>query len=529
MTTALFYSLAQQGSYLKKYQESRADRDDASYMREDLYEMLPVYQKIRDCLAGQETIKKRRDFYLPIPNPDDTSTKNITRYNSYLKRAIFCNFLSQTLLGLLGQCYIYDPDHSNPPDIMKPTFDRFDGDCNLIQFSKKTLGGMLAFARGGLLTDFPVSIGREITLADKMNGTVKPNTLFYEPEQIISYDDIEINGVKQKSYVSLVECYNATPDHFKPTPTMRIRVLRLKKYDNEYVVTVEIHEKNESGNFVLKEKPRIPTVENKPYNYIEDLFTFLGASENSDKIQIPQMSALADLNIGHYCNSADYENSCFVVGQPTLVIAGLSQTWYDENFKAGIKTGSHFNIPLEKDSEAYYLQTEANIMPREAMKDKEGQMLSLGAKMIQPANVVKTATEKTMDKSDESSLLTSTSGNCSAAIKKHMKLSYYMLTGKKEGAEYDKMDFKIRTESSLMNLTSTEQIALVASWNAGIISDDETREQFFRAGIATDRDFKPKKVQVSVSGNMPKKKTPGKSANGTTNMVTGKGFAGNKA
>lgn len=532
MTIAFFYSMAQEGSFLRKYINKRSDKNDASYMREDLWNMLPIYQKIRDCLRGQEAIKERRDYYLPIPNAHDKSDKNVKRYNAYLNRAIFSNFLAQTMLGLLGQCYIYDPDYSKPSDILKPTFDRFDGDCNVIQFSKKSLGGMLAFARGGLLTDYPVSIGREISLRDKMQGIVKPNTLFYEPEQITSYDDIEINGIKQKSYISLTECYNETPNQFKPTPKVRIRVLKLQKFGSEYAVTIEIHKKNSSGNFVQVGASIIPRVNNKPFNYIEDLFTFLGSSENSDKIQIPQTSALADLNIGHYCNSADYENSCFTVGQPTLVISGLTQSWYDDNLKDGVKTGSNSYIPLESNSEAYYLQTEPNSMPFEAMKYKESQMISLGAKLIQPSSVVKTATESTMDKSDESSLLTSTSGNCSEAMQKHLKLSYYMLTGKKEGKEYDDIKFKIRTESTLMNLTSVEQTALIQSWMANAISDDEMREQFFRAGIATDRKYVPKKVKpVVAASSSPKSgigKKPGKSANGTTNTTTGKGLAGNK-
>lgn len=520
MPVAYYYTIASQTLYNNKYKK-RSDKNDASYMREDLWNMLPIYQKIRDCLGGQEVIKSKKLQYLPKPNAADNSPDADKRYEVYLQKAIFCNFIGQTIAGLEGQCYIYNPD-TNTPDILQKTKDCIDGESNLIQFSKKTLNTMISFSRGGLFTDFPVSIGREITLADQKNGIVKPTTVLYEPEQIISHDFYEKFGNRKLSYVSLFEIYNATPEYFKPTLEERIRVLRMK---ND-VLQIEIHKKDKSGNFVLSGNPIIPKVNGVPYSSIEDVFTFLGCSENSAKIQMPQTSAICDLNLGHYINYADYESSCAANGQPTLILNGLTQQWYDKNFKDGVKTGAGAVIQLGVGGDGKYLQVAPNTMPFEAMKHKESQMISLGAKMVQPSSVVKTATESTMDKSEESSLLTSTSSNCSDAIEKHLKLSYYMLTGNKNNDEYNNIKFKIRTESALMNLTSVEQTALIASWMAGAISDDEMREQFYRAGIAFDRKFKPKKEKPETG--MKSKKTPGKDANGTVNTTTGKGFVGNK-
>ena len=524
MTVAYYYTVSAQTQFMNQYKK-RSEKNDASYMREDVWNVLPIYQKIRHCLGGQEVIKSFTLHYLPMPNANDNSVDAKKRYEVYLKKAIYCNFPAQTIAGLEGQCYIYEPDSWTAP-ILSKTVECIDGESNLIQFSKKVLNQILSFARGGLYTDFP-TIGREITLGDKMNGLVKPVTVLYQPEQIINHDFYENNGNRKLSIVSLFEIYNETPEHFKPTMNDRHRVLRMKNG----ILQIEIHKKNANGDYVLFGKPIIPMVNKVPFTSIEEVFTFLGSSENSPKIQVPQISAICDLTLGHYINYADYESSCAAVGQPTLVVNGLTEAWYNKIIKpeGGVKTGAGAVIKLEVGSDAKYLQVAPNTMPFEAMSKKESQIISLGGKMIQPSNVVKTATESTMDKSEESSILTSTSSNVSSGIEKHLKLSHYMLTGDKDSEEYKKTKFKIRTESALMNLTSVEQTALVASWNAGIISDKETREQFFRAGIAFESDFKPKKVVAPKLGTaMTKTKTPGKEANGTVNKATGKGLVGNK-
>src|SRR3546814_5656279 len=44
-----------------------------------------------DCLAGESSVKSRRELYLPIPRVDDDETENISRYRNYIQRAVFYN------------------------------------------------------------------------------------------------------------------------------------------------------------------------------------------------------------------------------------------------------------------------------------------------------------------------------------------------------------------------------------------------------------------------------------------------------
>ena len=58
------------------------------------------------------------------------------------------------------------------------------------------------------------------------------------------------------------------------------------------------------------------------------------------------MYDLAVLNIAHYRNSADYEESCFVTGQPTVWASGLTEAWVEDVLKGELRLGSFGGIPL---------------------------------------------------------------------------------------------------------------------------------------------------------------------------------------
>ena len=55
---------------------------------------------------------------------------------------------------------------------------------------------------------------------------------------------------------------------------------------------------------------------------------------------------MAALNLAHYRNSADYEDSVFFNGQPQPWMAGLTEEWRDWLKKEGIVIGSRVILPL---------------------------------------------------------------------------------------------------------------------------------------------------------------------------------------
>jgi hypothetical protein len=497
---------------LQYAQFASTNEDTVGFIHPELVRMYPRYKRIRDCLNGQDAIKEVGDFYLPRPNPTDTSPENRARYEAYLKRAVFYPVLKQTSQGLIGQCFFYNPI-VEIPDSLKGLKENTDGVSDLFQFTRKAHGTNVNFGRGGLLTDFQTNTPNNKSESDSSNPTIT----LYEPEMITNWKERIVNGKLVLSKVVLKEFYDTEENDFSLDIQCRYRVLKLDK-NNLYIQ--EIWEANDNGDYKIA-RTFTPTAGGNRLTKIP--FGFLGAESNSARICTPQMDSIATVNLSHFINSADYEESCYQNGQGTLVVSGLTDKWYKDVLKSKIRLGALGAIPLNQGADAKMLQINPNSMPIEAMRHKEDQMISLGAKLIQPSAIVKTATESTMEKSSENSILTCTSKNTSSGITDRLKDAYYFKTGKNKGEEYDKINFEILTESAIANMTPNEMMQVVESWIKGAITKREMRTQFRKAGIAFEDDSLIKDPVIEVQ-----QPQGGMKGTGTVNPASGRDFKGNE-
>ena len=211
------------------------------------------------------------------------------------------------------------------------------------------------------------------------------------------------------------------------------------------------------------------------------------------------MLDLSTMNIAHYRNSADYEESLFLVGQPTLVISGLSQEWANEFINGKVVLGSRSAISLPKDAKADMLQAHPNIMPKEGMEHKEQQMKALGAKLIEPNFSKVTATEVLMEAASESSILTSTANNVSAAYRKAIANAGQFL----EAMEPDSIVFQLNVDFSVSKMTAQERQQLMAEWQGGLITWKEARALLHEAGVASEDDATAKTQVETVEDTSP--------------------------
>jgi len=193
------------------------------------------------------------------------------------------------------------------------------------------------------------------------------------------------------------------------------------------------------------------------------------------------------LNIGHYRNSADYEESCFITGQPTPYFAGLTEEWNKDVLKGTIQLGSRGAVPLPEGGSAGLLQSTANIQPIEAMKHKEEQFLALGAKLLSTSGTQKTATESNINNVTETSLLSSLANNTSAAFTNAIKhaLQFVADTGQE-------IIFKVNTDFEISKMSTAERSQLLNEWMKGAISYTEYRNNLRSGKIAVLEDDKAK-------------------------------------
>jgi len=478
---------------------------NVKWVRPALKKMLVLYRTIQDCLDGEVQVKKRTTTYLPKPNAADISDANEARYTAYLFRAVFYNVTARTLRGLVGQVFMREPI-VKVPSTLDIVVANADGEgVTLIQSAQKSDAQVTSKGRAGLFTDYPVTKGI-VTKEELDKGDVRPTITRYDAENIINWRTKTRGAKTLYSLIVLQETYEVADDGFEVKEEPQYRVLKLGSVEDQEndespstdVYSVDIWRSNDKNGFSILET-YIPTdASGSPLNEIP--FDFIGAENNDSEIDNPPMYDLASLNIAHYRNSADYEESCYIVGQPTPWFSGLTEEWVNKVLNGVIPLGSRGAIPLPVGAEAGLLQAEPNTMPHEAMQHKERQMVALGAKLVEQREVERTATEAKLETSAETSVLGMVADNVSAAYARALKWCAMFIGAPTEGIE-----FQLNTDFDISKLSAKDREQLIAEWQAEAISYTEMRDSLRKVGVATQDDDVSQK---EIAKNPPIKEEP---------------------
>jgi hypothetical protein len=494
-----------QGNDAEAVLSSADSTPNIAFQRPELGVLLLSYTLIKDCLAGELYVKKETQVmqgtsslqtsqtgfsyipnpYLPMPNPWDSSQANQDRYRQYLTRAVFYNVTARTLGGMIGQIFLRPPQEKIPSQLQVVSDDCTGEGVDSEQFAKSVANYAMAYGRAGIHIDYP-SVDTPATLKDVQNGYIRPVFRLYQPWEIINWRTYKKGARRILSLVVIRETYHAYDDGFEVKLDYQWRVLRLvpNNIDAENPTMeyqVEIWQMDGNGGYVLDWWTTPKGADGQPFDEIP--FQFVGSINNDSNPDNPPLYDMASLNMAHFRNSADYEEACYLAGQPTPWVSGVTQDWIDVVLKGTIQLGSRGAIPLPANGAAGLLQANANSMPKEAMDAKERQMVALGAKLIQQATVQRTATETDIENSSESSTLSAVAKNVAAAMK-----ACYVWAGRYMGVDTSTIEYSLNTEFDLTYMDPQELQQLVLSWQAGALTFGEMRDNLRRAGRAFELD-----------------------------------------
>jgi hypothetical protein len=456
---------------------------NVTFVQPDVKSNLASYELIRDCLAGEQQIKSRRTKYLPMPNPEDTSTENMARYQSYLTRSVFYNVAARTQAGLVGQVFLRDPQVEVPALLQPVVNDATGSGVPLMQVAQELTGFGVGFGRAGVYVDYPSVQPVEgqdadnddappaTSVAQLESGEVRATIRVVAPWDAINYR-VKARGAKiVLSLIVFREDQIIDDDGFETKKKDQWRVLRLDENDQ---VVIEIYRSKQGTR---ADETYYPT--DATGARLKDIpFTFVGAVNNDPKPGPMPMYDLCSLNIAHFRNSADFEEATYMLGQPTPWFGGLTEQWVKDVMGGRVVLGSRSAILLPVNSSAGLLQVDPNTLAKEAMDQKEAQMLALGAKLVEGSQVQRTATEADIDNVSETSILSSVASNVGAAIEFALNVAS-MFTGATGKIVYD-----LNTEFDLVNLSPEERKTLLAEYQANAITFEEYRAALRRAGIA---------------------------------------------
>ena len=443
---------------------------DVDAERPEVSKAMPKYSMIRDCLLGQENIKAKGELYLPRPN-EDIDISEDERYRNYVKRAVFLNATGHTQRTIVGKLF------SKPPTVDLPTeMDALLTDANgeglaYEQLLEKCVAETFAFGRCGLYADFRTTQQEVMSLAD--TDQMSPIIRFVAAEDIINWAIDRYN--KQVSMVVIREQYEER-DGFAVKLKSQYRVFSLVNSQ----LLVQVYRPRKSADMfqammttrfdiVEEYSPKLPG--GKPWTSIP--FVIIGSINNDWDIDEPPLYQVSVYDVALYRNSADLEESAFLMGQPTLTVSSVDPQWADN--MRGFKLGSGKVLALPPGGTASLLQANPAIIFNTLIEEKHKILRSLGAVFVEDrTGIDQTATGAVYQALQIHAQLISTSRNVVEGARKVLGIAAQFV-----GVDPDSEEIVVKLNSDLLDnplgVTGIQTAAQL--YKDGLITWDEMREQ----------------------------------------------------
>tara|TARA_R110002020_G_C16311277_1_gene773871 strand:- start:3392 stop:4771 length:1380 start_codon:yes stop_codon:yes gene_type:complete len=425
---------------------------------------LPFWQKTR-AAATNNGIKAGGQTYLPMGEDKDTA-----KYASYQKRAVYMGVTGRTQEALVGAIFrkelSFTDDLPSQLDFINTDFDGEMGSVE--QVAKRTASDILVAGRFGYLVDFP-AVG-EMTREQEINSGVKPYTTSYSAENITNWETVKVNGIQKLALVVLkeIDLQHKNGDIFQLEEVTRYRVLRLV----EGLYVQELY--NDDGE--LEGEPIEPRMGGQRMTSIP--FFFVGSVDNKPSVDEIPLEGIADINIAHYRNSADFEKNLYIHSGGTLTITTSmdNDAWKQMN-PNGVVVGADQGLFLGDSGSASLLQLEPANAVDEAMKRKEQQMISIGARLITTSAINETAEAARIAASSETSVLNTVVSNIESALNQCLDVMAGFM------GLNDAPEIKLNRQFFDTTLTAQEWMAANVAADRGDISQSDIRRILRKANI----------------------------------------------
>lgn len=444
----------------------------------------PKWKKVRDVLASN-----CKSYLRNVGASEPDEVYGAKRQKEYEDGAILYNFTKRTLSGMVG-AVMRKPPEVQLPSALEYLLENCDGaGMDLIQQAQDALKEVDAVGRAGLLVDAPNTAAA--TKAEQNAGKLNPRIQLYTAENIVNWRKTKYGSTQVVSLVVLREPYEYANEanEFKWLCGEAYRVLEL--YEGVYRQRVFYFDEKGAQS---KYEEIIPSINSKPLDYIP--FAFIGADNNDDCIDPAPLETLAEINIGHFRNSADLEESSFICSQPTLMLypgETLTPAVFAEANPHGIRLGSRIGHNLGAGGAAEFLQAEASNLAKELMKQKEEQAVMAGAQLITPSSQI-TAESARLQRGADTSIMATIAINVSQSYTQASIWCAAFL------GVVGEVVFELNTDFFMLPLTAQDRAAWMADLNAGLLPNTAYYSALRKAGVT---DFTDEEIQDGLDEQPP--------------------------
>jgi len=201
-------------------------------------------------------------------------------------------------------------------------------------------------------------------------------------------------------------------------------------------------------------------------------------------IQLGYIDPISSKAIHRYQVSALLKEALRITAQPTSYSKGWTAQSFELYKKATgreqIMLGAGAHIPLFGDAEAGFLDWNADSNGLfKYMAENKAQMIALGGVFNEESDSASTATAAAINSAEKKGVLSTLAKNIEGGYMRAM-----MLAGLYMGVELtDETSVKLSREFSAASLSAQDRAAIVAEYNAGLISHPEALRQLEEGGV----------------------------------------------
>lgn len=433
------------------------------------------WRTMRGSIGGEDVLKGLTGEFEPWEFIPKFSPHDKDRYDALIKRAIYYNFTGNTHSGFTGAVF-RKPQTIKLPDTLEYMIKNADGTgAGLEQVSREVVSEVLSPGRNGLLVDLGKQAGSTAYIKR------------YAAEKILDWA-VSVRD----SQAILTKVVLEEPAVIRKEDKKQYRFLMLDESWRYYQVVYAEDEKT-----VIDDMSYPTKRDGSQLDYIP--FQFFGSENNRPTVDKPPLFDIANINIGHFRNSADWEEFLHFHGQGTVFITSeMSGQQFKEANPNGITIGARAGHFIGPNGNAILLQMGAESALPDAMDRKVNQMIGIGAQFIDDSTTQQTATGTKVNASQRTSGLSKVVGNVVTGMQNVLAWTTDFMGGDPGKIEYD-LNRIFYDES----LTAQEATAIIMLKDAGFIATSDGRWVLRRSGwLRGDRTDELIDGEVEVDGGM---------------------------
>lgn len=290
-----------------------------------------AWEKVRDCMDGEDVVKSKKEKYLP--RPAGMSGDYADAYDAYVERAHFPLITSYALQGALGIIITKLPEF-NVPKELEYILTKATKDGRSIQ---------------QLFLDMIIEIfqtGKCPILVDILPTKNEFRFVQYTAEEFINWKTTLVEEEENLILGVLKEEKSADDDIFSHDTEDVYRVLHLDNQGNYYTVLFD------GDDSIMPRTAVMPKFRGKPLKGIP-LYNAGSINNSFDAQPIPLIS-VANCSVQIYRKEADLANSEFLSCNPTLVMVGATN---DDDLPNVVGSSVMIVLPNEA-ARVFYTETD---------------------------------------------------------------------------------------------------------------------------------------------------------------------------